>query len=76
MLWLVVDNCSECGMEAVAVFDRKKDAQSLCHAFGWLDWIEIDTEELILYSSQGHRYEEWFNQRADRALQQRSHDCD
>lgn len=74
MLWIVVDHCRECGGEPIAVFDNEKDARSLCHAYPWLTWFEIDTEELIGQEHQYEGYEEWFNKRADRALRER--DCD
>lgn len=74
-LWIVTDTCYECSGEPVAVFDTEKDARSLCHAFPWLTWEDIETEELIpLYDT--HSYEDWFNARADRALKERANDCD
>lgn len=75
-LWIVTDTCYECGGQPVAVFDTEKDARSLCHAFTWLTWDDIETEELI-YTSYDNRYEAWFNSRADRELKERAErDCD
>lgn len=76
-LWVVQDSCFECGGQPVAVFDTEKDAESLCRAFPWLTWNDVETEELIpMYDTHG--YEDWFNSRADRALRKRAaeRDCD
>jgi hypothetical protein len=73
-MYLVTDTCFECGGETIAIFDSKADAEDFGKAFPWLTIEEVDTDELLVpYTTFG--YEKWFNERADRALQERSYDC-
>lgn len=74
-MWLAVDSCYECGGETVAAFENKQDAESFRRAFPWLRVDEVDTDELLVHDDT-FGYQKWFNERADRALQERSHDCD
>lgn len=73
-MYAVVDSCYECGGETVAVFHREEDADAFQKAFPWLRVDEIDTDELLI-PDQSFDYQAWFNNRADRALQERSYDC-
>jgi hypothetical protein len=75
-MWLAQDHCYECTGEPVALFEDYRDALAFREAFPTtISLVEVDTDELIpAYDSMG--YEDWFNARADKALAERSHDCD
>ena len=76
-LWLVTDTCYECHGEAVALFDNEDDANSLEARYPWLTANEVETDELLCGDWDWARYRDWFNERADKALQDRqTHDCD
>lgn len=78
-LWTVTDTCYECSGNVVAVFLNHEDAASLCNKYPWLSWSCVHTDELQGNTSEfaaNSRYEEWFNNRTDRILRERTHDCD
>ena len=74
-MWLAIDHCYDCGGETIAAFDSKEDAESFRKAYPWLDIVEADTDELLVYDDT-FGDQEWFNKRADKALQERVSDCD
>lgn len=73
-MYLVTDTCYECGGETIAIFDSERDAEEFRKAFPWLSVEEADTDELLVPDG-AFDYQRWFNDRADRTLQEREHDC-
>jgi hypothetical protein len=74
-MWLAQDHCYECTGEPVALFEDYRDALAFREAFPHVTLEQVDTWEPLCYDND-RRYEDWFNARADKALAERSHDCD